>query len=607
MLKHPDLTERRVDLFIRHTLAPNLYCDSRPLQLEFGGENCETQREAISAKFQPVSPGFEWGPAWGVAWFKAYGRVPKTWQGRCMVARLEVGGERTIWHENSPIFGVDDFHRHYELPRPCKPGDTIEIWVQAYGANPPVSVHGIAPELPEKPFKVASASLDIFDTDLWHLYIDCKFNLDLLRTLPAGDPARMHLLTGLNEAINVYDENRPETIAEARRIIKDWCESKRTDDYHWMTPVGHAHLDSAWLWPVSMTKHKMAHTTATQLALMDEYPEHVFVHSQASQYEWLECHHKQLFDAVKQKIRKGQWEPLGSMWVEADTNLVGGEALIRQFLYGKRYFSENFGVETKDMWLPDVFGYSAATPQILAKCNIDYFLTQKISWNQINKFPHNTFWWQGIDGTRVWTHFPPSDTYTGLCAAKEFAAHLQTHRDAARSDRGLYVFGYGDGGGGPTAEHLEILRRAAKAPNMPRIARQKAIDFFVEAKDSSRDLPVWVGELYAEFHRGTYTTQANTKKGNRECEMLLRDAEYLCSAAYGGSKEYPAKELERLWKIVLFNQFHDILPGSSVNEVYVVAQREYDEVRATAQQIIDAAISKLTARSDTSKMARPVA
>jgi alpha-mannosidase len=385
-------------------------------------------------------------------------------------------------------------------------------------------VHGEAPDLPEKPFKVAGATLDLFDAELWQLYVDCKFYLDLLRTLPDADPARMHLLTGLNDAVNAFDGDRRETIAEARKLIKQWAESKRTDDYHVMTPVGHAHLDSAWLWPVSMTKLKMAHTTASQLALMADYPEHVFVHSQASQYEWLEAQHPTLFSAIKAHIKKGQWEPLGSMWVEADTNLAGGEALVRQFLYGKRYFQDKFGIETKDMWLPDVFGYSAATPQILAKCNIDYFLTQKISWNQINKFPHNTFWWQGIDGTRVWTHFPPSDTYTGLCSAKDLRSHLTTHRDAARSDRGLYVFGYGDGGGGPTAEHLEILRRAQTAPNMPRIVRQKAIDFFEDARAESRDLPVWVGELYAEFHRGTYTTKANTKKGNRECERLLRSA-----------------------------------------------------------------------------------
>lgn len=607
MLKHPDLTERRVELFIRQTLAPMLYASSEPMALEFGGEGCETQREARASKFRHVGAGFEWGPAWATVWFKATGRIPRSWGDGVLVARLEVGGERTVWHENCPAFGIDEFHMHYRLPKNVKPGDSVEIWVQAYGANPPVKVHGEASDLPDKPFAVESATLDVFDVDIWHLTIDCKFYLDLLRTLPEADPARLHLLAGLNEAINAFDETRRESIAEARKIIRQWADSKRTDDYHWMTPVGHAHLDSAWLWPVSMTKKKMAHTVATQLALMDDYPEHVFVHSQASQYEWLETKHPRLFEAIKSRIKKGQWEPVGSMWVEADTNLAGGEALVRQFLYGKRYFQEKFGVETKDMWLPDVFGYSAATPQILAKCNIDYFLTQKISWNQINKFPHNTFWWQGIDGTRVWTHFPPADTYTGLCGAKDLRSHLTTHRDAARSDRGLYVFGYGDGGGGPTAEHLEILRRAVNAPSMPRIVRQKAIDFFEEARESSRDLPVWVGELYAEFHRGTYTTQAATKKGNRECEMLLRDAEYLCSAAYAGTKEYPAKELERLWKLVLFNQFHDILPGSSVHEVYVDAEREYDEVRAAAKSIVDLAIAKLSARVDTSEYQRPVA
>ena len=577
------------------------------MKLEFGGEGCESQAEAAKGRLKAVDAGFEWGPAWGTVWFKATSvSRPPEGAGQ-LVARLEVGGERTVWRGGRPVFGVDEFHRHYRIPENELGGKEIELWVQAYGANPPVSVHGIAPDMPEKPFRVESATLDIFDSELWQLYVDFKFNMDLLKALPEADPARLHLLTGLNEAINSFSLERRESIADARRIIKQWALSKRTDEYHTMTPVGHAHLDSAWLWPVSMTMKKMAHTTATQLALMDEYPEHIFVHSQASQYEWLERQHPALFEAVAEKIRKGRWEPLGSMWVEADTNLAGGEAMVRQFLYGKRYFMHKFGIETKDMWLPDVFGYSAATPQILAKCNIDYFLTQKISWNQTNKFPHNTFWWQGIDGTRVWTHFPPADTYTGQCTARELRSHLTTHRDAARSDHGLYVFGYGDGGGGPTAEHLEILSRAATAPSMPAIKRQKAIEFFAQAKGASRDLPVWVGELYAEFHRGTYTTQAATKKGNRQCEMLLRDAEYLCSEAYGYSAEYPTAELERLWKIVLFNQFHDILPGSSVREVYVDAEREYDEVRVGAQEIIDRAISRICDSKDTGESGRPLA
>lgn len=607
MLKHPGLTERRIELFIRDTLSPLVYGEEAPLTIQVGAIGCETQREARTSKFSAIEPGAKWGPAWGTLWFRVSGRIPKHWPDGSAVALLELGGERTVWHNNSPVFGVDDFHKHYRLPKGMRPGEAVEIWVQAYGANPPVRVHGVAPDLPEQPFEVQFAKLAAFRSEIWHLWLDCKFYLDLLKNLPEADPARLHLLTGLNEAVNIFDSARLETAAEARRAIKHWAESKRTDEYHWMTPVGHAHLDSAWLWPVSMTKKKMAHTTATQLALMDDYPEHVFVHSQASQYEWLEKQHPHLFARVVQKIKKGQWEPLGSMWVEADTNLAGGEALVRQFLYGKRYFQQKFGVETKDMWLPDVFGYSAATPQILALCDIDYFLTQKISWNQINKFPHNTFYWQGIDGTKIWTHFPPADTYTGLCTAKDFRSHMETHRDAARSDRGLYVFGYGDGGGGPTAEHLEVLRRAAVAPSMPRIVRQKARDFFAEAKETSRDLPLWAGELYAEFHRGTYTTQAKTKKGNRKCEMLLRDAEYLCAAAYGGGRDYPAKELERLWKIVLFNQFHDILPGSSVNEVYVDAEREYEEVRQAAQAIVDQALAKLAARTDTGDMHRPVA
>jgi alpha-mannosidase len=296
------------------------------------------------------------------------------------------------------------------------------------------------------------------------------------------------------------------------------------------------------------------------------------------------------------------------MWVEADCNLTGAESLIRQFLYGRRYFRDKLGYNTEDMWLPDVFGYAAALPQILAKFNIKYFLTQKISWNQFNKFPHHTFWWQGIDGTRVWTHFPPADTYSASCEPKEVLYSVKNFKDQARSDQSLYLFGYGDGGGGPTEKHLEFLRRGRMAPFYPEIATGKrAIDFFREAKARSRDLQTWVGELYLELHRGTYTSQAANKKDNRYCEFLLRDAELLCCFAPGYPGEYPAEELERIWKLVLLNQFHDIIPGSSVNEVYVESARDYEDIKSSGEEIVSNALLRIAEAFDTSQMTRPVA
>ncbi len=373
-------------------------------------------------------------------------------------------------------------------------------------------------------------------------------------------------------------------------------------------PVGHAHLDTAWLWPIHITKKKMAHTTATQLGLLERYPEYVFVHSQASQYEWLEKEYPALFERVKTAVRSGQWEPVGSMWVEADCNLTGAESLIRQFLYGRRYFRKHLGTSTDDMWLPDVFGYSAALPQILAKFNIRYFLTQKISWNQFNKFPHHTFWWQGIDGTRVWSHFPPADTYCASCEPKEVLYSVRNYKDHARTDQSLYVFGFGDGGGGPTERHLELLRRGRTSSAYPEVASGKrAIDFFREAKARSKDLQTWVGELYLELHRGTYTSQAANKKGNRVSEFLLRDAELLACFAPDFPESYPAEELEEAWKLVLLNQFHDIIPGSSVREVYEDSDTDYAKIAEMGNRIVTDSLRKIGETLDTAGMGQPVA
>ncbi len=454
MLKHPELTTTRIEQFLSQTLEPMLYLGNAPLSIEFCAQEWATESEAKKGRFVKVQPGFQWGPAYKVAWFRLRGSIPKEWVNREVVARIQVGGERTIWKNNSPVFGIDGPHQHFRIAKRARGNEKVEIYVQAYADNPEVRVHGIPPERRPKPCETKSSFLQIFDHELWQFYLDCKFALKLMKTLPQGTAARQHILVGLNSAINSFDMENKQTWQIAAKALQKSLLPKLKDTYHQLTPVGHAHLDTAWLWPISQTKLKMAHTTSTQLALMDEYPEYLFVHSQPAQYEWLESNWPKLFERVKKKIEEGQWEPVGSMWVEADMNLPGGESLVRQILYGKKYFAEKFGVETKDLWLPDVFGYSAALPQILKKSGIEFFLTQKISWNQFNKFPHNTFFWQGIDGTKIWSHFPPADTYNASGDPAELSKHLTQHRDHARSDFGLYIFGYGDGGGGPTAEMI---------------------------------------------------------------------------------------------------------------------------------------------------------
>jgi len=616
MLKHTDLTRRRIAAFLRHDLKPKLYSDRIPLKIEFNESGADTQEQALAGPWKEVTKGHAYGPAYKTFWFRLTGQVPESYSGKKVVIVAELGGERTVWRDNSPWCGVDVEHSDIGwlegstigAAATAVGGENIEVYVQAYTRNSEVTVHGKEAPRSATTETVDRAELVVTDLEARDLYYDVDFALSLLDTIQETDPAYLTILRGLNDVVNGFSTTNRESIARCRKIIRDAMGSLNGELKHTIVPVGHAHLDTAWLWPINITKKKMAHTTATQLGLLERYPEYVFVHSQASQYEWLETDYPVLFTRVKEAIARGQWEPVGSMWVEADCNLTGAESLIRQFLYGRQYFRNKFGYETQDMWLPDVFGYSAALPQILAKFNIKYFLTQKISWNQFNKFPHHTFWWQGIDGTRIWTHFPPADTYNASAEPKEVIYSVKNYKDHGRLDQSLYVFGFGDGGGGPTERHLEFLRRGRLAPNYPDVASgKKALDFFRDAKARSKDLSTWVGELYLELHRGTYTSQAANKRDNRKSEFLLRDAELLACFAPGYPASYPQAELEAAWKLVLLNQFHDIIPGSSVREVYEDSAVDYEAVLQTGNKLVKDSLTRIGSAFDTASMARPVA
>lgn len=608
MLKHPKITVARIAQFVKHDLEEKLARPIAPLKIEYCGEAFATEADAKKGEFEEVGKGFRYGPAYRTVWFRVSGRVPKEAAGQRIGVVLELGSERTVWRNNSPWRGVDGPHEVCPIADRASGRENLELYVQAYTRNPQCRVH--LRELPREELveEVDRAEVVVIDEELKGLYYDCDFAQNLMSAIPEEDPSHVALMRVLNDVCNTYRPDRRETIARCRKIIRDVLLSLNGELRHRVTPVGHAHLDTAWLWPIEITKKKMAHTAATQLQLMERYPEYVFAHSQASQYEWVEKEYPALFRRIREAVKRGQWEPVGSMWVEADCNLTGAESLIRQFLYGRRYFREKLGVTTDDMFLPDVFGYAAALPQILNKFGIRYFLTQKISWNQTNKFPHNTFWWVGIDGSRIWSHFPPADTYIGDCTPKQILESVKKHKDHARSDQSLYLFGWGDGGGGPTEKHLEFLRRARLAPNLPEVAEaKKAIDFYREAKSKSRDLMSWVGELYLEYHRGTYTSQARNKMHNRACEFLLRDAEWLCCFRDDFPRGYPRAELEAAWKLVLLNQFHDIIPGSSVNEVYRDSEIDYAQVREVGERIVRESLEKIGSKFDTESMNCPVA
>ncbi|MGH9035916.1 MAG: alpha-mannosidase, partial [Acidimicrobiia bacterium] len=362
--------------------------------------------------------------------------------------------------------------------------------------------------------------------------------------------------------------------------------------------VGHAHIDTAWLWPLRETVRKCARTFATAVSLMEHYPEYHFVCSAAQHLAWMEERYPALFARIAERVGTGQFGPVGGMWVEADCNVPSGESLVRQIVHGKRFFQSRFGIDCRELWLPDAFGYTAALPQIMAAAGVEWFVSQKLSWNDTNPFPHHTFWWEGVDGTRVRAHFPTADTYNGEMSPREVIR-------SARAERSLYPFGYGDGGGGPTREMLEAARRMLDVAGAPRVALEPSGSFFAAVEDDPAPLPIWRGDLYLEKHRGTFTSQAAIKAGNRRSEAALQAAE-LWSAVRPDGAPWPAEELDAAWKTLLVNQFHDILPGSGIRWVAEQAAAELADVRRRGDALAGAALDALAGAVDTTGLAEPV-
>jgi alpha-mannosidase len=540
--------------------------------------------EATQREFSPFDVGDSWGPPWSTTWFHVRGRVPERWRGQQVVAFFDLGFdgptgftcEALAWKDNRPWRGVDLNHRWLPLA-----GAEVDFHLEA-AANPRAILAGpgdapsmIALRKSESPvFALRLAELRLWAPGLRRIALDFKVLLDLAVALPEGE-RRWQLLESL--ARYVLD-NDPAHLEGAL--------SHPTTSTHLISAIGHAHIDTAWLWPVREARRKCARSFSTALALMDEYPDYRFACSQPAQYAWMKETYPDVFRGISAKVGSGQWEPVGAMWVEADCNLPSGEALVRQLLHGKRFFMQEFGYETKVLWLPDVFGYPASLPQLMAEAGCDYFLTQKLSWNEFNKPAHHTFMWEGIDGTRTFTHFPPADTYNGDFTAGQVVGSASNFKDHDRSSRSLYLFGWGDGGGGPEPAMIEAARRLRNVNGAPRVEMERAIDFFERASAEAHDLTTWVGELYFELHRGTYTSQSRTKRLNRRAEQALREAEIWSAAA---AQRYPAGELEGAWKRLLLNQFHDILPGSSIDWVYEDAERDLEEVIETAGGLTAAA------------------
>ena len=445
------------------------------------------------------------------------------------------------------------------------------------------------------------AELAVFNRDLWDLYWDFVIIADLARYLPqdAQAPRAGQALACANEMVNTILLDDCTSWAEARQIAGQFLSQKNGDGQHQLSVIGHAHIDTAWLWPLAESKRKCVRTFSSALQLMEDYPEFRFVCSQAQQLDWMRTDFPALYERILVRVKSGQFIPAGATWVEPDTNIPSGESLVRQFLYGQRFFKEQFGRYSSVFWEPDVFGYAAALPQIMRLSGVDYFLTQKLSWNEFNLPDRNSFLWEGLDGSRVLAHFPPVDTYNSLATVKEVLFNVANFRDHERANESYLLYGYGDGGGGPSAEMLEQLKRMENTAGLPLVQQRSPEEFFRRCETDLKDPTVWVGELYFENHRGTYTTQAAVKRDNRRSEELLHDLEFLGSLAFlQTGQTYPRETLTALWKQVLTNQFHDILPGSSIHEVYQDTTKVYKQVFESGKALKSAFYSRLVSASE---------
>lgn len=527
--------------------------------------------ERFTGEEKELKVGDVWGGLFDCAWFHFTGKLPEGYSREECSVLIDVSGEGLCVDGNgNPVIGITNGSVAFENASSRKrtvplrflevEDGVVDLWMDA-GCN------GLFGNDAGGELREANISLRL--EELRALYYDYFVLKETMEQL-SEDSARYHcILRALNEVCNVMDEFTQEEAAQARKILKPELEKSGGDASLHITGIGHAHIDLAWLWPIRETIRKGARTFSTVDKMMDLYPDYKFGFSQPQLLLWMKMYYPELYGRLQKRVREGRIECQGAMWVECDTNIVGEEALVRQILYGSRFWKEEFGFEVDNIWLPDVFGYSAALPQVMEKSGLKYFMTQKLSWSEHNLFPHHTFIWQGIDGTSVLAHMLPEGTYNSQAGPEALHRSEVKFLDKGTSDQALMLFGVGDGGGGPGTSHLEKLERLHDMNGLPTCEQGFARDLFARLEEHREDFATWRGELYLEFHRGTYTSHARNKKYNRRMEQQLRELEYAASmAALYADMPYPKEELDKMWMEVLLYQFHDIIPGSSIKRVY---------------------------------------
>lgn len=560
------------------------------LSKEIYPENVNLHAEYICDEINPIKPDQfnqyewknikvkeQWGKTWNCSWFIFKGRVPEHFAGKEVGAYIDIQGEACVFRNTdstcpspvdmnkslTPYIGltnkIDWDHRSgkYYVPLfSCAQGGEDVFLLAEGGAN------GLFGKDKDE-YCLDRADIVVFDREKYELYTDVRALHSIFEGLSERSVRRRRILSGLNKAVNVYQNG--EGIKDSLAICKELLSVSAGASALNVWSIGHAHIDLGWLWPVRETKRKGSRTFSTVLRMMEEYPEYKFGASQAQLYQWMKDLYPELYNEMKQKIKEKRWECQGATWVENDTNMPGGESLIRQFIYGKKFYRDEFGVDVNYLWLPDCFGFTGSLPQIMKHCQVDYFVSQKLSWNEINTFPHHTFIWKGVDGSEIKTHFVPTNDYNFSNMPNQMMQAESRFAQADIAEDFLNLYGIGDGGGGPSRDHIEMALRQKDTDGVSKVKMAFAGDFLktLDALDSEL-LPVWQGELYFELHRGTYTTQSRMKRYNRLLETRLQQVEFL-SALY---QQNTTGEIEEIWKDTLLNQFHDIIPGSSIGWVY---------------------------------------
>lgn len=584
------------DQFDKHYLS-----DSMPLEVSFFTtmEHLPLS-QAEQGVFRPAPAGTKWGSKWEYGWFRTSFTVPACWENQRLVLLLPVGEEMLVWVNGQESGAIDKKHAYITLTRQARPGETFTIYAECYaghgvrneGAGPVTVDENPVPEPPACQQTIGTARVALWNETMFQAAMDYRTLYSLVKKLPEKSLRTMKIIAGLKQFTLTADFELPEpaltaSVKQAAEQLQPLLRCVNGSTAPEYTIFGQSHLDMAWLWPVEETMRKTARTYSNQLALMEEYPDYQFLLCEPPILEYLKELYPQVFARVKERAAQGAFIPEGALWIESDTNLPSGESLIRQLTRGKRWFRQEFGVESRMAWMPDTFGFSAALPQLLRKCGVPYFATQKLLRQdpECEPFPYNVFWWEGLDGSRVLTHIYKKNN-ANFDSGDLLTRWEQDRIQQEDVDGLMYPFGFGDGGGGPTRDMLEIASRCRDLEGAPRCRMESPLRFFERQQNVTN---VYRGEMYLAWHRGTLTSQSRTKRGIRKAEVALKQAEYLLAQQMvQGASIAPelTEKLEQAWKLLLFNQFHDIAPGTSIARVHQRAEAELTQATALAQDII---------------------